>query len=85
MPSDSDVIEDVIVADSITALVTAILVTPHASLRRHRRAERLVLELLFCQGGDDEVDTQFAEGFFHESVDLTGGLGRTAAGGRRAC
>jgi hypothetical protein len=43
MPSDSDVIEDVIVADSITALVTAILVTPHASLRRHRRAERLVL------------------------------------------
>ncbi len=23
--------------------------------------------------------------FFHERVDLTGGLGRTAAGGRRAC
>ena len=23
--------------------------------------------------------------FFHESVDLTGGLGRSAAGGRRAC
>ncbi len=25
------------------------------------------------------------DGFFHESVDLTRGLGRTAAGGRRAC
>ncbi len=32
--------------------------------------------------GDNTYTYSF---FFHESVDLTRGLGRTAAGGRRAC
>ena len=43
MVSDSDVVTNVIAADSIAALVTAILVTSHASPRRHRRAERRML------------------------------------------
>ena len=43
------------------------------------------------QDGGDSADAATANvedtaaGVFHERVDLTGGLGRTAAGGRRAC
>ena len=39
----------------------------------------------YSQTGPSPVTWAKVERSFHERVDLTGGLGRTAAGGRRAC